>query len=136
MCMVPEHVSMLLTICPSRFVTRQVPGHLTMLSSAVWSGRFVTQCMSRWEEDTEGVHADLRQRSLDWLSECFEAAHQAARQAIDFMCNFIGMKASCHASSNHFFHCSLDVTVAVHHHVDILLLCQWHGPPVKEGSAE
>lgn len=46
----------------------------------------------RWEEDTEGVHADLRQRSLDWLSECFEAAHQAARQAIDFMCNFIGMK--------------------------------------------
>ena len=48
----------------------------------------------RWEEDTEGVHADLRQRSLDWLSECFEAAHQAARQAIDFMCNFLGMKAS------------------------------------------
>ncbi|KAL0025837.1 hypothetical protein WJX79_004875 [Trebouxia sp. C0005] len=46
----------------------------------------------RWEEDTEGVHTDLRQKSLDWLSECFEAAHQSARQAIDYMCNFIGMK--------------------------------------------
>lgn len=46
----------------------------------------------RWEEDTEGVHLDLRQKSLDWLSECFEAAHQSARQAIDYMCNFIGMK--------------------------------------------
>ncbi|KAL3161403.1 hypothetical protein ABBQ32_010293 [Trebouxia sp. C0010 RCD-2024] len=46
----------------------------------------------RWEEDTEGVHVDLRQKSLDWLSECFEAAHQSARQAIDYMCNFIGMK--------------------------------------------
>ena len=50
----------------------------------------------RWEEDTEGVHVDLRQKSLDWLSECFEAAHQSARQAIDYMCNFIGMKASYH----------------------------------------
>ena len=49
-------------------------------------------CMCRWEEDTEGVHVDLRQKSLDWLAECFEAAHQTARQAIDFMCNFIGMK--------------------------------------------
>ena len=48
--------------------------------------------MHRWEEDTEGVHVDLRQKSLDWLSECFEAAHQSARQAIDYMCNFIGMK--------------------------------------------
>ena len=48
--------------------------------------------MYRWEEDTEGVHVDLRQKSLDWLSECFEAAHQSARQAIDYMCNFIGMK--------------------------------------------
>lgn len=49
-------------------------------------------CVFRWEEDTEGVHMDLRQKSLDWLAECFEAAHQTARQAIDFMCNFIGMK--------------------------------------------
>ena len=48
--------------------------------------------LSRWEEDTEGVHVDLRQKSLDWLAECFEAAHQSARQAIDYMCNFIGMK--------------------------------------------
>ena len=54
------------------------------------------RAVRRWEEDTEGVHADLRQKSLDWLSECFEAAHQSARQAIDYMCNFIGMKASYH----------------------------------------
>ena len=52
----------------------------------------------RWEEDTEGVHVDLRQKSLDWLSECFEAAHQSARQAIDYMCNFIGMKVGYHPS--------------------------------------
>lgn len=53
----------------------------------------------RWEEDTEGVHVDLRQKSLDWLSECFEAAHQSARQAIDYMCNFIGMKVRYHCYS-------------------------------------
>ena len=60
----------------------------------------ISACLLRWEEDTEGVHADLRQRSLDWLSECFEAAHQAARQAIDFMCNFIGMKVSPDAAAH------------------------------------
>lgn len=54
------------------------------------------RCVCRWEEDTEGVHVDLRQKSLDWLSECFEAAHQSARQAIDYMCNFIGMKVCTH----------------------------------------
>eukprot|EP00891_Asterochloris_glomerata_P005407 jgi/Astpho2/5407/Aster-07358 len=49
--------------------------------------------MDRWDEDSpDAADDDIRQRSVDWLSGVFEAAHQEAQRAIDFMCSFIGMK--------------------------------------------
>lgn len=61
--------------------------------------RHLGQPLCRWDEDSpDAADDDIRQRSVDWLSGVFEAAHQEAQRAIDFMCSFIGMKVRASAA--------------------------------------